>query len=113
MKEQVDRQVPAIIVPLSLEELGDESEDPRGGPEEIVLRQETRELLIRAIRGLSEKERRMLGLFYGGGWNQQDISRMMHLSPARISQIHQRALRRLRGHFGREQRRTLAAPSRR
>ncbi|MFZ5814014.1 MAG: FliA/WhiG family RNA polymerase sigma factor [Bacillota bacterium] len=62
---------------------------------------EKRDLLARAIETLSEKERLVISLFYYEGLLAREISEVMGLSQARISQIHSQAILRLRGKLSR------------
>lgn len=62
---------------------------------------EKRDLLARAIESLSEKERLVISLFYYEGLLAREISELLGLSQARISQIHTQAILRLRGKLSR------------
>lgn len=62
---------------------------------------ERRELLAKAIDSLPEQERLVVSLFYYEGLLAKEISQLMNLSQARISQIHSRAILRLRGKLAR------------
>ncbi|HEY8347867.1 MAG TPA: FliA/WhiG family RNA polymerase sigma factor [Symbiobacteriaceae bacterium] len=62
---------------------------------------ERRERLARAIESLPEQERLVVALFYYEGLMAKEISEVLGLSPARISQIHSKAILRLRGKLAR------------
>lgn len=62
---------------------------------------EKREVLARAIETLSEQERVVVSLYYYEGLLAREISEVLGLSQARISQIHSRAILRLRGKLSR------------
>lgn len=62
---------------------------------------ERREVVARALEVLNEKERQVITLYYYEGLTLQEIARVLALTPARISQIHSKAILRLRGKLGR------------
>lgn len=67
--------------------------DPSSSVEYI----ETRETLAAAIDHLPEKERTVVSLYYYEELTMKEISMILHLSEARICQIHTKAVLRLRG----------------
>lgn len=71
--------------------------DPAGA----VLRLERDGVLAAAIERLPDKERLVVTLFYYEGLTAKEISLVMGLSQARISQLHAKAILRLRGRLGR------------
>jgi RNA polymerase sigma factor for flagellar operon FliA len=76
-----------------------ESGEPMGkdaGPEERLLQKERKELLARAIDTLSERERLILALYYYEKLTLKEIAGVMALSAPRISQLHARALIKMR-----------------
>lgn len=62
---------------------------------------EKREVLARTIESLPEKERLVISLLYYEGLMAREISELLELSQARISQIHSQAILRLRGKLSR------------
>ncbi|RAP76237.1 FliA/WhiG family RNA polymerase sigma factor [Paenibacillus montanisoli] len=56
-----------------------------------------KESLIRGIDRLTEKERTVVSLFYYEELSLSEIAEVMSLSPSRISQLHSKAILRLRG----------------
>jgi len=66
-------------------------------PESTVHRQYLQEVLTRAIDRLTEKERTVVSLFYYEELSLSEIAEVMSLSPSRISQLHAKALLRLKG----------------
>ncbi|ACL70413.1 sigma-70 family RNA polymerase sigma factor [Halothermothrix orenii] len=70
-------------------------------PDRILDKKERIKLLARAIDRLSESERTVISLYYYEELTQKEIAEVMGLSPARISQIHKRAVYRLRGYLAR------------
>jgi len=69
---------------------GDES------PEEQVIKQEKHRLLAAAIEKLPAREKMVLSLYYEQDLTQKEIAKLMHISAARVSQLHARAIHRLR-----------------
>jgi RNA polymerase sigma factor for flagellar operon FliA len=60
-----------------------------------------KETLEKAIERLTEKERTVVSLFYFDELSLSEIAEVMSLSPSRISQLHSKAILRLRGSLGR------------
>lgn len=60
-----------------------------------------KEMLARAIERLTEKEKIVISLFYYEDLSLGEIAQVMNLSPSRISQLHSKAILRLRGSLGR------------
>jgi RNA polymerase sigma factor for flagellar operon FliA len=60
-----------------------------------------KESLARAIERLTEKERTVVSLFYFEELSLSEIAEVMNLSPSRISQLHSKAILRLKGSLGR------------
>lgn len=70
-------------------------------PEDSVRDLFLKESLSKAIERLTEKERTVVSLFYYEELSLSEIAEVMSLSPSRISQLHSKAILRLRGHLGR------------
>ncbi|TDF98203.1 FliA/WhiG family RNA polymerase sigma factor [Paenibacillus piri] len=62
-----------------------------------------KETLAKAIERLTEKERTVVSLLYYEELSLSEIAEVMNLSPSRISQLHSKAILRLRGSLGRYQ----------
>jgi RNA polymerase sigma factor FliA len=60
-----------------------------------------KESLARAIERLTEKESTVVALFYYEELSLSEIAEVMNLSPSRISQLHSKAILKLRGSLGR------------
>jgi len=73
---------------------GRASADP--APEEIVVRDETREALLAAITRLTERERDILALKFGAELTNRRIAGLTGLSESNVGVILYRAVRRLR-----------------
>jgi RNA polymerase sigma factor for flagellar operon FliA len=115
MPDELERRLAEVgtLSILSLEEsledgegegipLGERIADPNApDPEEESYRAERRDRLAAAIDSLPEQERLVVSLFYYEGLMAREISELLGLSPARISQIHSRAILRLRGKLAR------------
>ncbi len=65
-------------------------------PFSLCLRGEMRELLTKAIRELSEKERQVLALYYFEELNMKEVGEALEIGESRVSQIHTSAMSRLR-----------------
>ncbi|MEW6279630.1 MAG: FliA/WhiG family RNA polymerase sigma factor [Candidatus Eremiobacterota bacterium] len=70
--------------------------DPGADVEASVLRQDRKAVLLRALKGLSRREQLVLGLYYFEDFSIHDIASVLSVSEARVSQLHRRALGRLR-----------------
>ncbi|NPV71254.1 MAG: FliA/WhiG family RNA polymerase sigma factor [Firmicutes bacterium] len=64
--------------------------------------EETKRLVAEAIDRLPEKERLVIALYYYEGLTVKEISKIMTVSPSRVSQLHTRAILRLRGRLSRD-----------
>ncbi len=76
-------------------------------PETWAYWQDRKAVLIEAISKLPEKERLVVNLYYYEGLTPKEIAMVMNLSPSRISQLHQKAILRMRGRLGRMKERLL------
>jgi RNA polymerase sigma factor for flagellar operon FliA len=66
-------------------------------PEYLVHETYLKEALMQGIERLTEKERTVVSLFYYEDLSLSEIAEVMSLSPSRISQLHSKAILRLRG----------------
>ena len=71
------------------------------GPVEHAEWTEVKETLAAAIEKLPEKERIVVGLYYYDEMTLKEIAAILHLSEARISQLHTKAIFRMRGTLAR------------
>lgn len=93
-------------------------EEPLTGEEDLVLRDsipnkespdplqlseksELKALLAKAVGELPEKERMVISLFYYNDLANKEIAKVMELSDSRVSQLHTKAIFRLRGKLSR------------
>ena len=89
--------------------VADKLQDPSSpDPEAEALFTERRETLAVAIEKLSEKERLVVTLFYFEGLTAKEIASIMNLSVARISQLHSKAILRLRGRLSRHKQQLIS-----
>ncbi len=65
------------------------------------------EIVAKAVGGLPERERTVLTLFYYDGLTPKEIAAVLGVTVSRISQLHSRAVLRLRGQIGHAQRNLL------
>lgn len=76
------------------------SEDPKLQPETVLEDRELQETLANAIGSLQENEQIVLSLYYEKNLHMKEIAQVMGVSEPRISQIHSRAIQKLREHMG-------------
>ena len=75
------------------------SEDERGQPETVLQEQELQETLSAGIGSLQENEQIVLSLYYEKNLHMKEIAQVMEVSEPRISQIHARAIQKLRDYM--------------
>ncbi|PKM89944.1 MAG: FliA/WhiG family RNA polymerase sigma factor [Firmicutes bacterium HGW-Firmicutes-12] len=64
--------------------------------------QELKKMLAKAIGDLPEKEKTVVSLFYYNDLSNKEIAKVMELSDSRVSQLHTKAIFRLRGKLARQ-----------
>lgn len=72
------------------------SKDTAAMPEEVMEEQELRKVLTEAISRLQQNEQLVLSLYYVENLHLKDIAPVMGVSEPRVSQLHTRAIRKLR-----------------
>lgn len=85
------------VMPLEEYTHNDSISDPDGSPVEQAEISEVKDTLAMTIEKLPEKERIVVSLYYYEGLTLKEISLILKLSEARISQLHTKAVFRLRG----------------
>ncbi len=75
-------------------EVPDDTSDSR--PEDSMLRQELLETLTKAIGSLRENEQTVISLYYHKNLSMKEIAQVMEVSEPRISQLHSRAIQKLK-----------------
>ncbi len=76
------------------------SEDPTIQPETVMEEQELQQTLAQGVAALQENEQIVLSLYYEKNLHMKEIAQVMGVSEPRISQIHSRAIQKLREHMG-------------
>jgi RNA polymerase sigma factor for flagellar operon FliA len=69
-------------------------------PDKIVEKQELKELLIKTLEALTEKEKKVIILYYYEELTLKEISRVLEVSESRISQLHTKALQKMKSKLG-------------
>jgi RNA polymerase sigma factor for flagellar operon FliA len=82
-----------------MEVIEDSSSDD---PVDLVEFEERKGLLAAAVRALPERERLIVTLYYYEGLTAKEISQILGVSQSRISQLHSKAIMRLRAHLSEE-----------
>ena len=72
------------------------SRDKNGMPDQVLEEQEIKDVLVRSINHLQENERLVLSLYYVENLLLRDIAQVMNISEPRVSQLHTRAIGKLR-----------------
>ena len=73
-----------------------EDQTSRSRPEDSLLRQELLDTLTDAISSLRENEQLVVSLYYRKNLSMKEIAQVMEVSEPRISQIHSRAIQKLK-----------------
>lgn len=69
-------------------------------PETAAEKEELKRKLAQALDTLTEKERNVIVLYYYEELTLKEISSVMEVTESRVSQLHTKALQKLRGHMG-------------
>ena len=69
-------------------------------PEEVIEKEELREVLGQALELLTEKEKKVILLFYYEDLTLKEISNVLEVSESRVSQLHTRALQKMKVRMG-------------
>lgn len=69
-------------------------------PENSVMKEELKQQLTQALSALTEKEKTVVLLYYYEELTLKEISRAMEVSESRVSQLHSKALVKMRGFLG-------------
>lgn len=70
--------------------------DPTSQPENSLQEAELRQKLVEGIESLRENEQLVLSLYYQKELNMREIAQVMEISEPRVSQIHSKAIQKLR-----------------
>ncbi len=91
----------ATVIPLDDYLRADAPLTSEPGPSDRMEKAELRETLAAAIERLPEKEKKVVALYYYEELTLKEISLLLNLSEARISQLHTKAIFRMRGYLAR------------
>lgn len=69
-------------------------------PEEVIEKEELKKMLQQALELLTEKEKKVILLYYYEDLTLKEISNVLEVSESRISQLHTRALQKMKGKMG-------------
>ena len=69
-------------------------------PEEAAEQEELKKMLIEALQLLTEKERRVIELYYYEDLTLKEISHVLEVTESRVSQLHTKALQKMKGKLG-------------
>ena len=69
-------------------------------PEDVVAEQELKQKLVESLELLTEKERRVIELYYYEDLTLKEISLVLEVSESRVSQLHTKALLKMRKKMG-------------
>lgn len=69
-------------------------------PDKIMEKQELKELLVRTLETLTDKEKTVIVLYYYEELTLKEISRILEVSESRISQLHTKALQKMKLRLG-------------
>lgn len=89
-----------------LEQGGSEVPNEPGGssqfdaPEDVIEQDELKEMIMEALELLTERERRVVELYYYEELSLKEISRVLEVSESRVSQLHTKALEKMKNKLG-------------
>jgi RNA polymerase sigma factor for flagellar operon FliA len=69
-------------------------------PEKVVEKQELKDILVKTLDSLTEKEKRVIILYYYEDLTLKEISSILEVSESRISQLHTKALQKMKMKLG-------------
>ncbi len=69
-------------------------------PEQVYEKQEIREILLKTLESLTEKEKKVILLYYYEELTLKEISAVLEVSESRVSQLHTKAIQKLRLKLG-------------
>ena len=69
-------------------------------PEEAVQQEELKVMLVESLKLLTEKERRVIELYYYEELTLKEISHVLEVTESRVSQLHTKALQKMKGKLG-------------
>ncbi len=72
---------------------------PEKGPDVLAEKEDIRNILVDAINKLPEREREIIALYYYDKLTLKEIGKVLSVTESRISQLHSKAILRLRGYL--------------
>lgn len=69
-------------------------------PEQVMERQDLKRILAEAIESLTEKEQKVIALYYFEELTLKEISNILDVSESRVSQLHTKSLRKMKEKMG-------------
>ena len=69
-------------------------------PEKVMEQAELKEMLMEALELLTEKERKVILLYYYEELTLKEISNVLEVSESRVSQLHTKGLQKMKGKLG-------------
>ena len=69
-------------------------------PEDATLQQELKKILMESLEILTEKEKKVILLYYYEDLTLKEISNILEVSESRISQLHTKALHKMKAKLG-------------
>lgn len=69
-------------------------------PEKVAEREELKEMLVKSLENLTEKERKVVVLYYYEDLTLKEISNLLEVSESRVSQLHTKALNKMKVTLG-------------
>jgi RNA polymerase sigma factor FliA len=102
---QNDKQPHAIYSNVSLTSPVDDEDgymlyeilpDDNEIPDETAEKNEAKELLVEAIKGLEERDRLIISLYYYENLNYKEIAKLLNITVSRVSQVHTRIIEMLK-----------------
>ena len=70
-------------------------------PEEAIEKEELKQMLAEALQQLTDKERQVVLMYYYEDLTLKEISNVLEVSESRVSQLHTKALNKMKGKMGR------------
>ncbi|MBE6097055.1 MAG: FliA/WhiG family RNA polymerase sigma factor [Schwartzia sp.] len=101
LNKTVSQMNVATIIPLDDYIRAETPNDGLESPGANIEKLEMQEILAKAIHRLPEREKQVVSLYYYEELTMKEISLVLHLSEARVCQLHTKAIFRLRGFLAR------------
>ena len=69
-------------------------------PERVMEKEEMKQILLETLQQLTENERKVITLYYYEDLTLKEISHILEVSESRVSQLHTKALQKMRQKLG-------------